>query len=60
MTALSFYTPDSMDVNETFREALEDLFPKYKSPVEHLFAVDGLGNQPRLEAALGFGERIIT
>jgi hypothetical protein len=46
-------TPDTMDIVEELSEAVEESEPPYDLPGEDLFAVDGLGNEPPIEATTG-------
>ena len=46
-------TPDTVDVTEELLEAVEESEPPYDLPGEDLFAVDGLGNEPAVEATTG-------
>ena len=46
-------TPDTVDVVEELSEAVEESEPPYDLPREDLFAVDGLGNVPPIEATTG-------
>ena len=38
---------------EKFAQAVEVLFPSYRSPVSRLFALDGLGRKPMQESLVG-------
>jgi len=52
MTVTDLYTPDTLDVKDRFRDALEDLHPQPEIPAKSLFAVDGLGNRPEEQRPL--------
>ena len=46
-------TPDTIDIDEELLDAVEELQPPNDLPGEDLFAVDGLGNDPAVEATTG-------
>ena len=45
-------TPDTMNVGEKLEKALYELHPEYDSPIQDLFAVDGLGKKPNEQRPL--------
>jgi hypothetical protein len=54
MTASEMYTPDIVDIDEKLSELVDEMQRSIESesPVQKLFAVDGLGHRPNEQRPL--------